>query len=134
MGKLRNAGLVAAALVLAGTGTLAAQDTSYTRIPVEADTSADTAPLADTAVSDTAVSDTAISDSAVTDTVVDTLTPDAAPAETPPEVPGEAKEEGHEGHKAWDEGKKTGWDEDAKRDEDSAAVDEAQTLPDSTKP
>ncbi len=129
MGKLRNAGLVAAALVLAGTGTLAAQDTSYTRTPVAADTSADTPPLADTAVSDTV-----ISDSAVTDTVTDTLTPDAAPAEAPAAVPGEAKEEGHEGHKALDEGKKTGWDEDAKRDEGTTAVDEAQTVPDSTKP
>jgi hypothetical protein len=136
MGKLRNAGLVAAALVLAGTGTLAAQDTSYTR-PAVADTSADVAPLADTVASDTLVSDTVVSD-----TAADTLGTDVAPAETtgaavttdePAQAPSEVKKEGHEGHDKWDEGKKAAGDEDAKRD-DTTAVDEAQTLPDSTKP
>ncbi|MGH7518089.1 MAG: hypothetical protein ACREOC_11555 [Gemmatimonadales bacterium] len=132
MGKLRNAGLVAAALVLAGTGTLAAQDTSYTRTPAVADTSAPVAPLADTVVSDTAVSDTA----------ADTLGTDVAPAETtgaavttePAKAPSEAKPKGHEGHDKWDEGKKAAGDEDAKRDDATTAVDDAQTLPDSTKP
>jgi len=137
MGKLRSAGLVAAALVLAGTGTLAAQDTSYTRTPAVADTSADVAPPADAAVSDTAVSDTTASD-----TAADTLGTDVAPVDTtgaavttdkPAQAPSEAKPEGHKGHDKWDEGKKAAGDEDAKRD-DATVVDEARTLPDSTKP
>lgn len=137
MGKLRSAGLVAAALVLAGTGTLAAQDTSYTRTPAVADTSADVAPPADAAVSDTAASDTTVSD-----TAADTLGTDVAPVDTtgaavttdkPAQVPSEAKAEGHKGHDKWDEGKKAAGDEDAKRD-DATVVDEARTLPDSTKP
>ena len=142
MGKLRSAGLVAAALVLAGTGTLAAQDTSYTRTPAVADTSADVAPPADAAVSDAAVSDTAVSDTTVSDTAADTLGTDVAPVDTtgaavttdkPAQAPSEAKPEGHKGHDKWDEGKKAAGDEDAKRD-DATVVDEARTLPDSTKP
>ncbi len=133
MGKLRNAGLVAAALVLAGTGTLAAQDTSHTRVPAVADTSAAVAPLADTVGSDTAASDTA----------ADTLGTEVAPAETtgaavttdePAQAPSEVKPEGHQGHDKWDEGKKAAGDEDAKRDDDTTAVDDALTPPDSTKP
>jgi hypothetical protein len=92
-----------------------------------ADTSADVAPLADTVVSDT-TADTLGTDIAPADTTGAAVTTDE-----PAQAPSEAKPEGHKGHDKWDEGKKAAGDEDAKRD-DTTAVDEAQTLPDSTKP
>jgi len=83
MRTLKNAGLVAAALVLAGSGMLAAQDTSYTRTPLPADTSA--APITDT------VADTLRTDVSPTDTS------GAAAAVDPYQAPGKATEEEDQG-------------------------------------
>ncbi len=91
MAKLKNAGFVLAALVLAGTGTLPAQDTSYTPTPVPADTFVgDKAPVGlDTGISDTA------SDTLSADTLPSDKTADSVTTERPYDATGEAAKPKH---------------------------------------
>jgi hypothetical protein len=124
MVKLTKAGIVAAALVLAGTGTLAAQDTSYTRTPLPSDTS-----FADTSAVDRPTDDSIVSDSAS-----DTLRTDVSPTDTtaaaataePYQSPGKAKKA-----KSGDEATAT---TDDTVDTGAGAGDSAAAVPDRTKP
>lgn len=100
MAKLTQAALAAAALLLAGTGTAMAQDTSYTR-PAPVDTSIGTPPIADTTVPDTADPGTGpvtLPDSTITDSASDTLRTDlpsdSAAAATPTDVNVPKREDG----------------------------------------
>jgi hypothetical protein len=128
MRKLKTLGLLSAALALAGSGALAAQDTSYTRMPLPTDTSAATNAITTDSTSppaapvNPAIADS-IADSARGDTVTNDVVPrdttGAAVPESPYPAPGKATEEGDQGeHGGWqqsrrqgaDAGEKTGWE------------------------
>jgi hypothetical protein len=83
MRKLKTAGLLTAALVLAGGQALAAQDTSYTRMPVPVDTAAVTNPITpDTTADPVSPANPAIADSIADSLRSDTLSKDVAPRDT----------------------------------------------------